>query len=66
MYHEIPLVFRKEVYALACVFGGFVYGLCYWLKLTGFVCEISASAAIFIARVLAVKHQWCLPKMKTA
>jgi uncharacterized membrane protein YeiH len=64
--HEIPLVFRKEVYALACVFGGLVYCLCHWLSLTAFVCEISASAAIFIARVLAVKYRWGLPKMKTA
>ncbi|MDR1338790.1 MAG: trimeric intracellular cation channel family protein [Prevotellaceae bacterium] len=64
--HEIPLVFRKEIYALACVFGGLVYCACHWLGLTAFVCEISASAAIFIARVLAVKYRWGLPKMKTA
>ncbi|MDR0699612.1 MAG: trimeric intracellular cation channel family protein [Tannerella sp.] len=62
--HEIPLVFRKEVYALACVFGGFVYWLCYTMDFTDVVCEISASIAIFIARVLAVKYQWGLPKMK--
>ena len=62
--HEIPLVFRKEVYALACVFGGFVYWMGYTLHFTDVVCEISASAALFIARVLAVKYQWGLPKMK--
>ncbi|MDR1524825.1 MAG: trimeric intracellular cation channel family protein [Tannerella sp.] len=62
--HEIPLVFRKEVYALACVFGGFVYCACYWMRLTDFVCEISASTAIFMARVLAVKYRWGLPRMK--
>jgi uncharacterized membrane protein YeiH len=62
--HEIPLVFRKEVYALACVFGGFVYWGCWALQFTGVVCEISASLAIFAARVLAVKYRWGLPKMK--
>jgi uncharacterized membrane protein YeiH len=62
--HEIPLVFRKEVYALACVFGGIVYWGCYTLHFTDVICEISASIAIFIARVLAVKYQWGLPKMK--
>jgi uncharacterized membrane protein YeiH len=62
--HEIPLVFRKEVYALACVFGGLVYGFCHWLHLTDFVCETGASTAIFIARILAVKYCWGLPRMK--
>lgn len=64
--HEIPLVFRREIYALACIFGGFVYCLCYRLELTDFICGISASAAIFIARVLAVKYQWGLPRMKNS
>ncbi|MDR2681210.1 MAG: trimeric intracellular cation channel family protein, partial [Tannerella sp.] len=63
--HEIPLVFRKEVYALACIFGGLVYYICYRIELTDFVCEISASSAIFIARVLAVKYRWGLPRMKS-
>ncbi|MDR3250112.1 MAG: trimeric intracellular cation channel family protein [Tannerella sp.] len=64
LIHEIPLVFRKEVYALACVFGGFVYWLCLQLNFSNPVCEISASIAIFLARVLAVKYRWGLPKMK--
>lgn len=62
--NEIPLVFRKEIYALACVFGGFVYWLCYRLGLSNVVCQIVTSIAIFIVRVLAVKFQWGLPKMK--
>jgi uncharacterized membrane protein YeiH len=62
--HEIPLVFRKEVYALACVFGGMVYWMCYGLNFSNIICEMTASAAIFIVRLLAVKYQWGLPKMK--
>ncbi|MDR0573971.1 MAG: trimeric intracellular cation channel family protein [Tannerella sp.] len=62
--NEIPLVFRKEIYALACVFGGLVYWVCYNLGFLTVVCEIVASAAIFVVRVLAVKYQWGLPKMK--
>jgi len=62
--NEIPLVFRKEIYALACVFGGFVYWLCFRLEFSNVVCEIVTSVAIFVVRVLAVRFQWGLPKMK--
>ena len=30
LINEEPLIFRKEIYALACVFGGVVFGLCQW------------------------------------
>ncbi|MDR1723448.1 MAG: trimeric intracellular cation channel family protein [Tannerella sp.] len=61
---EIPLVFRKEMYALPCIFGGLVYWLCHALNCSAFVCEITASAVIFLNRVLAVKYHWGLPMMK--
>lgn len=64
--NEIPLVFRKEIYALACVFGGVVYWICYKLGWSNVVCEIVTSIAIFLIRVLAVKFQWGLPKMKSS
>lgn len=63
--NEIPLIFRKEVYALACVCGGFVYWGCYALSFSAVSCEILTSVAIFMVRVLAVKYQWGLPKMKS-
>lgn len=62
--NEIPLVFRKEIYALACIVGGFVYWLCYTWHFPDVACGILTSIAIFITRVLAVKFQWGLPKMK--
>ncbi|MDR1381708.1 MAG: trimeric intracellular cation channel family protein [Tannerella sp.] len=62
--HEIPLVFRKEVYALACVLGGFVYWGCHLAGFSAVVCETVASLAILVARVLAVKYRWGLPRMK--
>jgi uncharacterized membrane protein YeiH len=62
--HEIPLVFRKEIYALACIFGGVIYWVCYQLGLSNVVCEITTAVAIFMIRVLAVQFQWGLPKMR--
>ena len=62
--NEIPLIFRKEIYALACVSGGLVYILCHKLGLTP---EINALLSIFVVvliRLLAVKYHWCLPILK--
>ena len=64
LINEIPLVFRKEIYALACVFGCVVYWICYSLELPDIACEIITAISIFVTRVLAVKYQWGLPKMK--
>ena len=64
LINEIPLVFRKEIYALACVFGGVVFWICNILGFTAIVCEIITSVSIFSTRILAVKFQWGLPKLK--
>ena len=62
--NEIPLIFRKEIYAIACVIGGVVFGICSWfdadILLTHTVCGIS----VFLTRVLSVKYHICLPTLK--
>ena len=64
LINEVPLVFRKEIYALACVFGGIVYCVCCSFEFTDVACEIITAISIFTVRVLAVKFQWGLPKLK--
>lgn len=61
LINEIPLLFRKEIYALASVIGGFVYWLCDSLDFTHGVTEITTAAIVIIVRVLAVKFQICMP-----
>ena len=65
LINEEPLIFRKEIYAMACVVGGIVFGICNWL---GFATEITLAAcgsAVFITRVLAVRNHICLPTLKS-
>ena len=62
--NETPLVFRKEIYALACVMGGTVFAACYYFHLGHEVSELSAAGTILIIRILAIKYHWHLPKMK--
>ena len=59
--NEVPLIFRKEIYAIACVIGGLVYGLCHWLGLAMTVTELVSGVSVFMARILAVKYKICLP-----
>lgn len=62
--NETPLVFRQEVYALACVMGGIVFAVCHTLAYSNEACELLSSATILLIRVLAVKYHWKLPRMK--
>ncbi len=60
---EIPLVFRKEIYALACFIGGFFYWIC---DISGFPREVSqlvAAGVVIVVRVISVKYQIGLPTL---
>ncbi|WP_321480004.1 trimeric intracellular cation channel family protein [uncultured Bacteroides sp.] len=62
--NEIPLIFRKEIYAVACVAGGLIYWLSSLLELTPMLMQIFSGITVFIVRLLAVKYQICLPILK--
>jgi uncharacterized membrane protein YeiH len=62
MTNEIPIIYRKEVYATACFAGAVAY-----LILDKFGAErnfafITASLIIIIIRVLAVRNEWSVPR----
>ena len=59
--NEIPLIFRKEIYAMACVVGGLAYWLCALAGLDDVVCQVVCGVVVFLTRILAVKYQICLP-----
>ena len=64
LINEVPLIFRKEIYAMACVVGGLVFGLCHIIGLPTMVTHLACGAAVFLTRVLAVKYQICLPTLR--
>lgn len=59
--NEIPLIFRKEIYAMACVVGGTCYWLCSEVGLKPYACQIAGGLTVFLARILSVKYKICLP-----
>lgn len=65
LINEVPLIFRKEIYALACVVGGIVFYICKDLINTNTeIAYILAATSVIGIRLLAVKYHWSLPVLK--
>ncbi len=64
LLNEVPLLFRKDIYALACVVGGVVYIACYHLHLLIGLTELIAALTVIAIRVLAVKFHIHLPVLR--
>ncbi len=62
--NEEPLIFRKEIYAMACILGGVVYVACYRIGLSAEINAVLSGASVVLIRVLAVKYHWSLPTLK--
>lgn len=62
--NETPMLFKKDLYALACLAGGLAYVLTQNLGSWGILREIIAAGIIVAIRLLAVKYKLGLPKLK--
>ncbi len=62
--NEIPLIFRKEIYAMACVVGGIAYWICTLAGVESYISQIVSGSTVFLTRVLAVKYHITLPILK--
>lgn len=62
--NEIPLVFRKDLYAMACVIGGLIYWICSLAGLALVPTQIISGGGVFLVRILAVKYHIRLPILK--
>ena len=59
--NEIPVIFRKEIYATACILGGASYFLITMLPIERDFAFIIAGLVVIVARLLAVKFKIALP-----
>ncbi|REE05933.1 putative membrane protein YeiH [Marinoscillum furvescens DSM 4134] len=62
--NDIPLIFRKEIYALTCLAGGALYVILALVGLDQFFNVIITVCFIVSFRMLAVKYEWQLPELK--
>lgn len=64
LINEEPLIFRKDIYALACVFGGVVYYVCSKFKIQLEITQLVAAFSVILMRIVAVKYHLSLPVLK--
>jgi uncharacterized membrane protein YeiH len=63
LLNEIPLIFRKEIYASACIAGGLAYyGLLYF-QVENNLAQVICMVFIVLLRIVVVKYQWSLPSV---
>lgn len=63
LLNEIPLIFRKEIYASACIAGGIVFYILYVLNMQAIWAQIIAMGVIVTIRIIAVRYKLSLPSL---
>ncbi|MBW8359830.1 MAG: trimeric intracellular cation channel family protein [Weeksellaceae bacterium] len=63
LLNRIPLIFRKEIYATACIVGGILFLMMLSFNRFSYtLIQISTILLIVAIRTMAVKYQWQMPK----
>ncbi|EFI72285.1 MULTISPECIES: trimeric intracellular cation channel family protein [Segatella] len=58
-----PVIFQKEIYAIACVIGGVVYQLMWMAGVSLYITVPSVFVVVCLIRFLAVRYHISLPKL---
>lgn len=61
--NEIPVIFRKEIYATICILGGIVFFVLKKANVPDEFIQLVTSLVIIIVRLLVVKFNWSLPTL---
>ena len=62
--NEVPLIFHREIYATACIAGALGYLMLYKLNVSEVICETAAVSLIIIIRIVAIRLNIALPRVK--
>lgn len=62
LLNTIPLIFRKEIYATACILGGILYFTLLYFNLEADIAKIVVIAFIVALRIIVVKYKLALPR----
>lgn len=65
LLNEVPLLLRKDIYALACVTGGVVYFICIHFSVPITITELIAALIVMLVRLVAVKLHIHLPVLNS-
>ena len=62
--NEVPLIFRKDIYAVACVLGGVTYYICLWLGCSHILTQIISAISVILIRILSLRFSISRPSLK--
>lgn len=62
LLNKVPLIFHKEIYALACIAGGTLYYFLYQSAMHNDVAKIISILLIVLIRFIAVRYGLALPR----
>jgi len=62
--NDIPLIFRKEIYAVACIIGGLLFLLLKYLQVDPTVNLFVTVACIIAFRLICIRYKLTLPVLK--
>ena len=64
LINDVPLIFRKEIYATACLAGAALYIALLSLGFSETLCAVVCISAIFVLRALAIRYSWSVPVLR--
>lgn len=62
--NQVPLIFRKDIYAMASVAGGLVFGLLDAIGIQHILVQIISVFVVIATRMVCVKYHISLPVLK--
>ncbi len=62
--NEIPVIFRKEIYATICIIGGILFFILKSFNLQNDILYLITSVVMILIRLMAVKYRWSLQPLE--
>lgn len=63
LVNEVPLLFRKDIYAIACIAGGIVYTVLAYARVDHNIVQLLAAATVISLRIVAIRYGLQMPVM---
>lgn len=61
LINEVPLIFRRDIYAIACLVGGVFYSVAITYGAPTVIAQSGCALVVILMRLFAVKYHWQLP-----
>lgn len=64
LINEMPLFFRKDIYATACIAGGVIYWILTYLTDDVIIQQSACAVTVIALRMFAIHYNWSLPVLR--